>query len=106
VNTPQTGQRLQHRGVLKVGDKVRTTNSVKPACVASRTGRVVELNKRDNEVGVRFAAVSRRGDQTMWFGTSELEPGSSLYARSCAPLAPGTGFPASKASWGDYRATR
>ena len=98
MNTPQTGQRLQHRGVLKVGDKVRTTNSVKPACLASRTGRVVELNKRDNEVGVRFAAVSRRDDQTMWFGTSELEAGSSPQNQACASIAPGTGFPASKAS--------
>ena len=58
MNTPQTGQRLQHRGVLKVGHKVGTTNSVKSAHLASRTGRVLELNNRDNEVGVRFSAAS------------------------------------------------
>jgi len=55
VNTLETGQRLQHRGVLKVGDKVRTTSSVKLACLASLSGRVVELNNRDPEVGVKFA---------------------------------------------------
>ena len=98
MNTPQRGQRLQHHGVLKVGDKVRTTNSVKPACLASRTGRVVEVNKRDNEVGVRFSADSRRDEPTMWFGTSDLEAGCSPQDHACAPLAPGTGFPAAKAS--------
>jgi hypothetical protein len=92
VNTLETGQRLQHRGVLKVGDKVRTTSSVKLACLASLSGRVVELNNRDPEVGVKFAAVSRRDDPTMWFGTSELEAGSSPQNQACASIAPKTGF--------------
>jgi len=104
VNTPETGRRLQLHGVLRVGDEVRTTNRVKPTCLASRTGRVVELNKRDNEVGVRFAAVSCRDDLTTWFGTSELEAGSSPHKQACASMAPRTGIPAAKASLGDYRA--
>jgi hypothetical protein len=83
---------------FKVGDRVKTAETVKPARLATRTGCVVEVNKRDNEVGVKFGAASRRDEVTTWFRPSELEPGSSLYARSCASIAPGTGFPAAKAS--------
>ena len=83
---------------FKVGDKVGTAETVKPARLATRTGRVVEVNKRDDEVGVKFAAVSRHDEATTWFRPSELEAGSSLQDQACASIEPETVFPASKAS--------
>ena len=77
---------------------MRTENTVKLVRFAGRTGRVVELNNRDNEVGVRFSAASRHDEPTMWFAMSKLEAGSSLQDHACAPIAPETGFPSSRAS--------
>lgn len=84
-------------GVFEVGDKVTTAEAAKPARFAGRTGRVVQLNSRDEEIGVRFSAVSRHDEPTIWFRHSDLKPGSSPQDQACAPIAPETGFPASKA---------
>jgi ribosomal protein L21E len=83
---------------FKVGDKVTTAATVKPARFAGRTGRVVEVNTSADEVAVKFGAVSRHSEPTTWFRPSELEAGYSLHAHACAPIASGTGFPAAKAS--------
>ena len=77
---------------------MRTENTVKLVRFAGRTGRVVELNNRDNEVGVRFSAASGHDESTMWSAMSELEAGSSLQDHACAPIAFRAGFAASKAS--------
>jgi hypothetical protein len=84
--------------VFTVGDKVRTDDTVKPARFAGRTGRVVQLNNRDHEVGLRFSAVSRHDEPTIWFGTSELEAGFSPQDHASAPIALRAGFTGSKAS--------
>jgi hypothetical protein len=84
--------------IFKVGDRWGQGETVKPARFGARSGRVVEANTSDDEVGVKFGAASRHDEPTTWFRPAGLEAGSSLHAHACAPIASGTGFPAAKAS--------
>jgi hypothetical protein len=79
--------------IFKVGDKVGTGGDSQTRSVRRTRGRVVEVNTSDDEVGMKFGAASRHDEVTTWFRPSELEPGSSLHAHACAPIAPRPGFP-------------
>ena len=83
---------------FSVGDNVRTAETVKPTRFGGRIGRVTELNTPEDEIGVKFGATSRHDEPTVWFGPFELEPGSSLHAHACAPIALHADVPTSRAS--------
>jgi len=85
----------------RVGDVVRLSPECGPNArrrFGDRTGVVVQLNRRDDEIGVAFTKPRRRedgtlhADQTSWFLGHELvQTGQTADTASVAPDEPVTG---------------
>lgn len=64
-------ERREAAARFEVGQRVRTAAWVKPPQYADRLGTVVNVNRRDGEVGVHFTR--HTNEPTHWFLPTEVE---------------------------------
>jgi len=77
-----------------IGDRVVTASSVRPVHYANRSGTIVSLNVRDNEIGLWLGNYGSDGHRSViWFRPREIVASDTATTAPQAPVLPSRAVP-------------